>query len=604
MRTFLLLFSILFLSCLSLTELNAQFTLSDEELGTFITVGAAWGDYDNDGDEDVYLSNGSLNGDLWENYLFSNDGTGNFTQVTDAGTIVTDAFTSGGCSWGDFNNDGWLDLLVGHPLTSASGGNQSRNSLYINNGDDTFSDLSSDPLTDVVGFSRIDPAWGDWNNDGFLDVLCSNATFMGTGDEHAFFENNGDGSFSETSNEISAGSSARGTVNWVDVDQDGDMDALTVSGAPGQRTVLWVNNGTDFDEVIIVDSGQGVGQDSKGASFGDYDNDGDFDLYIVNQGDNGDANMLFRNDGLDGNNIPIFTEMDSDAGELVTDTDFSLSSAWGDVDNDGDLDLFVGNDGGYPDYRSRLYINNGAILNNVSTVLNSEADFAHCNAFADVDKDGDLDLVVGRDGQNRLFLNGTEGNNWVQFNLKPSEVNTNKAAIGTIVKVTATINQEEVTQVRQVDAHTGAGSQSSLILHFGLGDATTIDELVVMWAGSGLTETTSWTDINGIFELEEGTVSSVDQGMENLPSHYSLSQNYPNPFNPTTTIRFSLKKTAYVSLRIFDITGREVAMLVDGIKTAGRHEVAVTAENWSSGVYFYKLQSESFEAIRKMMVLR
>ena len=582
-----------------------DYTLSDQWLGSYITVGIAWGDYDNDGHEDIYMSNGDPSPLAWEGFLFRNNGDGTFTQITDAGPLVTEVFASGGCSWGDYDNDGYLDLVVAEGQTVSG---SAKASVYRNDGDGTFSSANAGDLTATVGYSRIDPAWADANNDGLLDILLSNANFFGAGQAHSYFTNDGDGTFSSVSNTMTEGTSARGGVAWIDVDGDGDMDAVTCSGAPGQQTVLWINTGSDFKKQVLIGTGQGIGKYSQAASWGDYDNDGDFDLYITNYGEdpNPEANILFRNDGAIGDSI-VMTRLDetSGVGPLITDLDYSIASVWLDVDNDGDLDLFVGNDGGYAaGYRSRLYINNnGVFTSETSGNLIENADFIRSAAAADIDDDGDLEIVVGRDGENRLFINNLDnGNNWAQFRLEGVEAN--KSAIGAIVKVRATIGGQSVWQMRDVSSHTGAGSQNSMRLHFGLGDATVIDELVIHWPGSGLVETLYNVSVNQIIPLVEGQASSLIAMNEPVPAQYQLLQNYPNPFNPDTKIRFHLPVSGQVQLEIFNVLGNKVATLVDGFKSAGVYEYTFRASDLSSGVYFYRLASSGFSSMKKMMVLK
>lgn len=582
-----------------------DYTLSDQWLGSYITVGIAWGDYDNDGHEDIYMSNGDPSPLAWEGFLFRNNGDGTFTQITDAGPLVTEVFASGGCSWGDYDNDGYLDLVVAEGQTVSG---SAKASVYRNDGDGTFSSANAGDLTATVGYSRIDPAWADANNDGLLDILLSNANFFGAGQAHSYFTNDGDGTFSSVSNTMTEGTSARGGVAWIDVDGDGDMDAVTCSGAPGQQTVLWINTGSDFKKQVLIGTGQGIGKYSQAASWGDYDNDGDFDLYITNYGEdpNPEANILFRNDGAIGDSI-VMTRLDetSGVGPLITDLDYSIASVWLDVDNDGDLDLFVGNDGGYAaGYRSRLYINNnGVFTSETSGNLIENADFIRSAAAADIDDDGDLEIVVGRDGENRLFINNLDnGNNWAQFRLEGVEAN--KSAIGAIVKVRATIGGQSVWQMRDVSSHTGAGSQNSMRLHFGLGDATVIDELVINWPGSGLVETLYNVSVNQIIPLVEGQASSLIAMNEPVPAQYQLLQNYPNPFNPDTKIRFHLPVSGQVQLEIFNVLGNKVATLVDGFKSAGVYEYTFRASDLSSGVYFYRLTSSGFNSMKKMMVLK
>ncbi|APF18505.1 hypothetical protein Calab_2898 [Caldithrix abyssi DSM 13497] len=581
-----------------------------QELGTFITHASAWGDYDNDGDDDLYFSNGE-EGFQWKNHLYRNNGDGTFTEDTLAGPIVTDEFTSGGVSWGDFDNDGDLDMLVSEPFTHGSfPTNYSKVSLYLNNGDGTFSVASAPTLTDEESSrSKVGGFWGDWNGDGFLDAFVSNANFIGTGTNHSLYTNNQNSTFTEESNNLSNGTSARAGGSWADFDGDGDLDLVTISGAIGQKTVLWVNTGTDFVDYVLINNGETDGRTSETASWGDYDNDGDLDLFIGNAGDTPDVpekNILFRNDGLDANGNPIMTRMDSaTVGDIVADVDLTICSAWADFDNDGDLDLFVGNDGGYAaGYRSRLYVNNGdgTFTKKTNTILVDSASFARSAAWSDFDMDGDMDIVVGRDGPNRLFVNNGNSNSFVEIKL--IGVNANKSAIGTIVRIKATINGTPVWQMRDVNSQTGHGSHNSYRLHFGLGDAFEIDSLVIEWAGSGSVDIYEGLAANDFYEFTEIGTSAIDDDLTAIADQFTVLPNYPNPFNPETRLRFVLKKSSKVTIELYNISGEKLATIYRGIRRAGLNQVTFNGAQFASGMYLVKYRTENAVKFQKILLVK
>ncbi|MBD3223248.1 MAG: T9SS type A sorting domain-containing protein [Caldithrix sp.] len=584
-----------------------------DTLGRWVTPGVLWGDFNEDGYDDIYFSHGAQGASAlqWQNELYENNGDGTFTKITEAGTIVTDEETSGGGAWGDYDNDGDLDMLIAQPFTYGSfPTNHSQVNLYANNnGDGTFSDASAgDLVADETSRSKAVAVWADYNNDGWLDAFVSNATFFGTKSQHALYVNNQDGTFTEESNNLTAGESVRGGVSWLDFDRDGDMDIAIASGSVGQSTVLWIDEGDDYyGDTLIAGDQSGNGKDTQGLSWGDYDNDGDFDLFLSNYGDNTDepeTNILFRFDSLDANGHPVFTK-DSLAGDIVTDEDLSMGSAWGDYDNDGDLDIFVGSDGAYSaGNSSRLYENNGdgTFSKKTNTIAADSATFARGLAWSDYDNDGDLDLLVGRDGKNRLFTNNGNSNNWLEIDLVG--VNANISAIGAIVRVKATIDGQEVWQMRDVNAQTGYGSHNSLRLHFGLGDATVVDSLIIDWPGSGQQNIYEDVGVNSIVSFTENEPSAISDQDLKAPSSFRLFQNYPNPFNPNTTIRYALLQATNVNISIYNTLGQKIQTLVNRKQNAGVHQVKFNGEHLASGVYYYRIDAGSFSDIRKMVILK
>lgn len=257
--------------------------------GTFMEVGAsagvnhrgdgqciAWGDYDGDGDIDLYLSN-----HLNRNCLYKNNGDGTFTDVAaSAGVADGSHMYSRGVAWGDYNNDGHLDLYLASCGANARGG---PNRLYRNNGDGTFTDMA---VSAGVADSRENGtavAWGDYDNNGYLDLCLSNYQQV-----CRLYRNKGDGTFEDVADATRVAGISGGGVAWGDYDNDGHLDIFLV----GKRIHLYRNNGdgTFTDEAINERLSTVTG--------GDYDNDGDLDLYVINRGG---MNLLFQNNQNDDN---------------------------------------------------------------------------------------------------------------------------------------------------------------------------------------------------------------------------------------------------------------------------------------------------------------
>ncbi|RMH61741.1 MAG: T9SS C-terminal target domain-containing protein [Calditrichaeota bacterium] len=488
------------------TGFSQQFTGPIRTFGKYVTNGVSWNDYDNDGFYDIYMTNGFQSSSplLWENFLYHNLGNGLFDSVSTAGSIESDVFLSAGSSWGDFDNDGDIDVIVGEPLTHSSGSGFfstyfSETKVYQNNNDGTFTDLTSmgDLGNEISGGStsqsHIGAIWVDYDNDGDLDVIESNATFLGGAQNFTMYRNNGDGTFTSISNNITAASSARAGFTAADFDEDGDIDIVTLAGNTGQNTTLWINTGTDFTETVLLSGGSTY--NSQSATWLDYDGDGDLDLYIAIAGDDSNVaqpNELFRNDN------GTLVQVTSGVGPIISDAYLTLVTAAADYDNDGDIDIYTGVNGDLtssPAQHNALYTNNGSgvFTENTTTGIDTSG-FAEGGSFADLDNDGDMDLMVGRQGKNYLYKNnGNSGTHWSEIECVGNGSTVNMSAIGALVKVTATINSSSKTQIRDVSPQTGRGSHNMLRTHFGLGDATYLSNITVRWPGPGTT--TSYTDM-------------------------------------------------------------------------------------------------------------
>ncbi|MCH8961238.1 MAG: ASPIC/UnbV domain-containing protein, partial [Bacteroidetes bacterium] len=290
-------------------------------------------------------------------------------------------------------------------------------------------------------------------------------------------------------------------------------------------------------------------------------------------------------------------------GSLVNDGGNSTGSAWGDLDNDGDLDLFVGDDGGF----NLLYVNNGE---GTFTKI-TEGDLVNdaANTFGvsveDYDADGDLDVyAANRLNQNNvLYANDGNDHNWLRVRAVGRQ--SNASAIGARVSVKATLNGTEVWQMREVTSQSGYNSQSSLGVAFGLANATVIDSLVIHWP-SGMVDT--FTDLAAdqfLVATEGQTVSPVaTEDQTPLAEQVFLGPNYPNPFLPETHIGFVLPEARFVTLKVYDVLGREVTTLVEGRRTAGPHEATFDGRGLPSGLYVYVLETDGVRRARPMLLIK
>jgi hypothetical protein len=427
-------------------------------------MGVAWGDYNGDSLPDIYATNFTGS----SNKLFANNnGSDVFIDVTAAPLNVTDAVY--GAAWGDYDNDGDLDLYIANY--------DGANKLFRNNGGGSFTDVTVAPLNDA-GYS-LHICWVDYNNDGKLDIYQT--TYGGP---NRLYRNNGDGTFTD----VGAGSpvgynGSSGGAAWGDYDNDGDMD-LYLTCNYGEANHLYRNDGggtfVDVTAAPLNDTGEGYGAD-----WGDYDNDGDLDLYLAN---NGQANKLFRNDG------GTFTDV---TAAPLNDAGYGVSVGWGDYDNDGNLDLYLVNSG----TPNQLFIGDGA-GGFTALTLSNVLDNAYGIGFGwgDYDLDGDLDIYLANAGlyqQNRLFRNNL-GNlkDWFEVDLIGTISNRN--AVGARVRLVA----GGKSQIREVTAGSGFCSQHTLTVEFGLDTATTIDSLIIRWPRGATQVLTALSANNHIWVTE------------------------------------------------------------------------------------------------------
>ena len=549
-----------------------------------------WIDYDGDGYLDLYVTNGPSAGQ--NNFLYHNNGDGTFTKITGQ-PLVNDNGKSDGASWGDYNNDGNPDVCV----VNWYGQN---NLLYRNDGSGTFTFMNTSIVSTDGGFSET-CSWGDYDNDGDMDLYVTNSD---PPFNNYLYMNNGSGDFIkvDTGIAVSETFTSRG-ITWIDYDNDGDED-IFVCNENNQKNNLYENMGSGYFVKITTGDIVNDVESSWTGSWGDIDNDGDMDLFVGNWGQ---SDNLYINNG-----DKTFTKVTT--GPVVQTADRSSTSSWIDYDNDGDLDLFVTTSYGVSALKNLLYknllIENGSLSFEkiVDGDLVNDLGWTYGHSWGDYDNDGDLDMfgarVSGAGSQNNvLFRNDdTSGNKWVSIKCKGSI--SNRSGIGAFIKVRSVINGNTVYQVRTVMGQDGYCSQN-LEQHIGLGNSSTIDSVIITWP-SGTIDRYGNTEVNKFYEAVEGQSLSVglSQLGTGIPQKYSLYQNYPNPFNPVTKINYDVARSGYVELKVFDITGREIASLVNGNYSPGIYSVDFDATTFSSGVYFYILRSEGFTESRKMMLVK
>jgi enediyne biosynthesis protein E4 len=541
----------------------------------FESTGACWVDFNNDGWLDLFVSNGNLSSQ--NNSLYLNNRSGSFIKIT-AGPVVNDGGSSIGGTWADYNNDGNLDLFV-------TNRNNFGNFLYLGSGDTSFTKITTGSIvTDL--FNSNSSNWVDINKDGYTDLHVVNFQ-----QNDVFYLNNGSPNFTFTKIDTSAflldGSLFSIVCGWSDYNNDKNSDLFIGTGG-SQNDIIYVSTGVhSFSQLTLNDA-----RHSLGCSWGDFDNDGDLDLFTA--GFLNVKSRLYINSG-----SPAYTLVPVDTGIVSNDPANSIGSCWGDFDNDGDLDLFVSNDG----QNNFLYMNTGApnfgfIKITSGSIVNDGGNSFGC-AAGDYDNDGQLDVYVANrlNQQNFLYRNNGNSNKWIT--IKCTGTVSNKAAIGTKVRIKA----GGTWQVQEVTAQTGYNSQN-MWLHFGLGNASVIDSIKVEWHNGLVHHFTNQAPNRNITILESGIINGINQTGYELPSDFYLFQNYPNPFNPVTKIKFAVRSSGKVKLNVYDVSGKITAKLIDNDLKPGTYETEFDASGLASGIYFYSIIAGNYIETKKMILIK
>jgi hypothetical protein len=444
------------------------------------TAKVAWGDYNSDGYVDFLAG-----GELWKN----NAGA-SFTVVKDFGEAQV--------LWADSNNDGKLDVY-----------NYGPHVLYRSLSTPTTTSFVSVSMPELPGNGASRGAsWADFNNNGYVDLYVGGYEPRpnGPGLPDDVIHNNGDGTFSysASADQYNISGNARG-VTSCDWDRDGDQDVY-VSNYRLQANRLLQNNGSgSFTDVAGTYNARAGNGHSMGAAWGDFNNDGKFDLFAGNFSHPGQPQSRFLENTM---TVPGTPTAFADRGNGgVTWVEAYASPALGDYDNDGHLDLFFAVTPGYGNH-PRLYRNDGSgnfsFTNVTSAAFGSSAPADSMMAgWADFDNDGDLDLVT--DG--RLYVNNTSQtttHHWLKVNLIGGQGEfglINRSAIGAQVRIDVP-GLGSIT--RQVEGGTGEGNQNDLTLHFGLGSYSGTVDLDIAWP-DGTQQTVSGVAVDQVTSIRRRT---------------------------------------------------------------------------------------------------
>ncbi|MBK8432024.1 MAG: CRTAC1 family protein [Chloroflexi bacterium] len=447
-------------------------------------IGQAWGDVDGDGWLDLYTTDHA-----GANRLYQNNGHGRFSLHPWAADVSLPSAVSSGAVFADYDNDGRPDLLVL---------NIGQNNLFRNTGEG-FEDVTETAgLAADLGHGKT-ASWGDYDNDGHLDLYIANWSCSPDcgrpteGDRDTLYHNNGDGTFSDVTVALLGGRDVRGAgfvAAFVDYDNDGDLDIYLVNDEfiNPIGNMLWRNDGAGCEGWCFTEVGEEAGANTRAMGMGlataDYDNDGHLDFYFSNAG----PMFLLHNLG-DGS----FADVAGETGAQLGRDHIGWGAVFFDYDNDGWQDLYLavsdylGTDGQLP--ADILLQNDGEggfqrILPPVSGLDKSGRTLGV--AYADYDNDGWVDLAVGHfDGNYELYHNAGQANDNGRIAVQLiGGGSVNRDAIG--ARVTLELSDGR-TLLQEVKAGSSLGAGDTLILHFGLGDAA-VRQLHIRWP-NGVEET-------------------------------------------------------------------------------------------------------------------
>ena len=488
---------------------NTCGTLAKDYLVEEMGNGVALFDYNNDGLLDIFLVNGS-SFELLDNpslprtssRLFRNNGDGTFTDVTRQSGLVNEGWGMAAAA-ADFDNDGYTDVFIT---------NFGTNALFHNNGNGTFTNITKQAGLEGGNWST-GCSWGDYDGDGRLDLYVARyvdfdraviptpgaakyCLYRGvpvacgplglTGLPDLYYHNEGSGKFREVSKDVGIDDSSGAfglAVTTLDFDNDGFLDIYVANDS--EPNFLWRNKGNGTFEEVAMEAGcavtaDGRPQSSMGVAVGDYNNDGWMDIYTTSFSE--DYNTLYRNSKGQFDDVTFEAGLGTDFSKLTLGTGFL------DFDNDGWPDIFLANGHLYPqaDKAGNSYFQHNHLWHNLGNgrfelLPESQSGFTQAwasrgAAFGDLANSGRVWVVVNNIDQVPFLYepSGTAGN-WVRIRLTGTR--SNRSAIGARVRVTT----GKLTQTNEVRSGESYLCSSDIRLHFGLGQAKSIDQLEIRW---------------------------------------------------------------------------------------------------------------------------
>lgn len=508
------------------------------------------------------LSFVDFDGDGWDDLTITTEESEQIYFMKNNNGIFSRVFLSGISAqtkakqalWVDYDNDGDKDFFV----TSVVG----KNILYNNDGNNFFTDVTFTSGLFGDDLTTYGATFGDIDNDGDLDLFICNREGI---DARNYLYRNDNGAFTDVTvaNGISTEVELTFVASFFDYDNDGDQD-LYISNDKSDGNLLYQNDGSGFFTDVSLTSGAGVSLDAMSTTIGDFNNDGYFDIYITNTTS---GNYLLQNNA--GN---TFTNVAAIAG--VEMESFAWGSVFLDADLDENLDLYVSSsmDGSVSTLLSSAFFHNQGdntfmLPNNIG--FNDDEAMSFGNAIGDFNNDGKPDIaVLNVNTDVYLWENQSiTSNSWIKIDLEG--VSSNKDGYGNKIEVFA----NGKSQYRYTVCGEGYLGQNSEYEFFGLGSATQIDYIKVTWNKTGIVETINNVSVNQAIKIQEG--NGILSSTEPVQLNFNV---YPNPSN---TGIFTLSKE--MNIEIYDISGRLI--------TPNKTSKTIDLSSFSKGIYFAKVIS-------------
>ena len=582
----------------------------DVEVTSLINGTTSWIDVDNDGNLDLYITGRASATEPAQSIVYLADGEGGYTT---AGANITGIY-SGTVYWFDIDGNGFLDLVQSGissdgPVTEIYFNNEGQlqnaglslpalgqNSISTvdidNDGDTDFFITGATPegnavslvvenkgipnveviTTEIPGLLNGSSAWGDFDGDQLSDLLISGED-EGGNYVTLIYRNLGNGSFENINASIQGIYSGQAT--WFDRDLDQDLDFVITGYTDDDKTNIftgiYTNEGdstfslfyssqSSAAEKRVANALQEATESSRASvSTADKDNDGDIDAMVNGTDSNGGFTMILNNKG------------DSVGEEVLENSGSDGSASWVDIDNDGDLDIVL---------TGSFESGNGTkVLNNTTSIKNTKPTIPDGLTFEARQDTVILSWMPATDKQTPQRA--------LTYNLR---IGT-EAGLSDVLSVNANLETGSLKTPKAGNT----GYKTSYRLR-NLPNGTYYWQVQAIdngFLGSQFTDEQT-------FEISDSPVSNEEVI---IPETFALNQNYPNPFNPSTVISYQLPKADDVTIKVYDITGRLLATLLNSSQNAGKHSVTFDASRLASGMYLYRINTQNGYSETKKMIL-